>query len=129
MANFARVDKNNIVQSIQIVDDENLLNEHGDEEEEFGIAYLNKMHGVGFTWIQSSLDGSFRKNPASLGGTYDKVKDAFIPIKPYESWVTLNEDTCQWETPVSKPDDGKQYEWNEIEKSWDERTLGTEEWT
>jgi hypothetical protein len=43
--------------------------------------------------------------------------------------VTLNEDTCQWETPVSKPDDGKQYEWNEIEKSWDERTLGTEEWT
>ena len=129
MANFARIDKNGIVQSILVVDNKHLLNEHGIEEEDFGIAYLNKVHGAGFTWVQSSLDGSFRKNAGTVGGTYDKVRDAFIPIKPYASWVTLNEDTCQWEAPVEKLDDGKQYEWNEITKSWDERTPGTEEWT
>jgi hypothetical protein len=129
MANFARIDKKNIVQSIHVVDNENLLNEHGIEEEDFGIVYLNKIHGVGFTWIQSSLDGSFRKNCAAIGCTYDKVRDAFIPITPYDSWVSLNEDTCQWEAPVTKLDDSKDYEWDETTTTWNERIMGTEEWT
>ena len=119
MAHFARIDKNNIVQSVHVVDNKDLINEHDTEEEDFGIVYLNKIHGVGFTWVQSSLEGSFRKNCAAVGCTYDKVQDAFIPIKPHESW-TLNEETCQWEAPTPMPDDDKRYTWNEDTTTWDE---------
>jgi len=121
MAHFARIDKNNIVQSVHVIDNENLLNEHGEEEEVFGIAYLNKIHGVGFTWVQTSYNGNLRKNYAGTGFTYDSERDAFIPPQTYDSW-TLDEDTCQWEAPVTYPDaaEGVSYDWNEATTTWDE---------
>lgn len=61
---------------------------------------------------------SLRKNFASIGYTYDQTRDAFIPPKPFNSWI-LNEDTCLWEAPVAKPDDGQAYTWNEIEQQWE----------
>jgi hypothetical protein len=64
---------------------------------------------------------AFRKNFAGIGYTFDKDRDAFIPPKNYPSW-TLNEDTCQWEAPSARPDDGKKYNWNEETTSWDEIT-------
>ena len=60
-----------------------------------------------------------RKNFAQVGGTYDPVRDAFIPMKPYPSWI-LNESTCRWECPVAYPDDGNMYRWNETDQQWDE---------
>jgi hypothetical protein len=122
MAHFARIDRNNIVKSIHVVDDEHLINEDEEEEEDFGIAYLNKIYGVGFTWVQSSKDGSFRKNQAGKGYTYDRERDAFIAAKTsyLDSWV-LNENTCQWEAPVAYPNDGKVYGWNENTQTWDEQ--------
>ena len=66
----------------------------------------------------------FRKNYAGLGYTYDANRDAFIPPKPYASWV-LNETTCLWDSPVAYPTDvgtpeaPKRYTWNEETKSWD----------
>ena len=60
----------------------------------------------------------FRKNYAGIGYTYDESRDAFIPPKPFDSWV-LDEQSCLWEAPVSMPDDGEQYEWNEETTSWD----------
>lgn len=63
----------------------------------------------------------FRKNYAGIGYKYDESRDAFIPPQPYESW-TLNEFTCQWESPVEKPRDGKIYIWSEDELSWKEVT-------
>ena len=121
MATFARIDKNNIVKSIHEVDDEHLLNEEGKEEEVFGIVYLNNILGVGFTWIQTSYTGVFRKNYAKIGDTYDETRDAFISPKPYSSW-TLDDDTCRWEAPVAKPNDGQSYKWNEETTSWEEIT-------
>ena len=59
----------------------------------------------------------FRKNYAGIGYTYDQTRDAFIPPKPYNSWV-LNENTCLWDPPVEMPSDGKLYEWNEDNKTW-----------
>ena len=59
----------------------------------------------------------FRKNYAGKGYTYDESKDAFIPPKPYNSWL-LNEDTCLWKAPVEIPSDGKRYLWSEDEKKW-----------
>jgi hypothetical protein len=79
-------------------------------------------------WLQTSYrtiggqhpEGKpLRKNYAGLGYTYDAVRDAFIPPKPFESWL-LNDDTCLWEAPVAMPTDGKAYTWNESTGAWDE---------
>ena len=59
----------------------------------------------------------FRKNYAGIGYTYDQTKDAFIPPKPYNSWV-LNENTCLWDPPVEMPSDGNLYIWDEENKTW-----------
>ena len=64
-----------------------------------------------------SRDDGFRKNYAGIGYTYDDQRDAFIPPQPFPSWV-LNEETCLWDAPVSRPDDGKLYNWDEATTSW-----------
>lgn len=61
---------------------------------------------------------ALRKNYAGLGFTYDRTRDAFIPPKPYASWV-LNDDSCLWEAPTPMPTDGAIYQWNESTTSWD----------
>jgi len=61
---------------------------------------------------------AFRKNYAGIGYTYDETRDAFIPPQPYPSW-TLNEESCQWESPVAYPTDGEMYTWNEETQTWD----------
>jgi accessory colonization factor AcfC len=61
---------------------------------------------------------AFRKNYAGLGYTYDETRDAFIPPKNFDSWI-LNEETCQWQSPVPHPTDGGAYTWNEQTVTWD----------
>jgi len=73
--------------------------------------------GDEFLWIQTSYNSNFRKNFAGVGGTYDKTRDAFIPPKPYPSWI-LVEETCQWEAPVVMPIDGTKYNWDEDTLAW-----------
>ena len=68
-------------------------------------------------WIETSKD--IRKNYAGVGYSYDKSRDAFIPPKPFPSWV-LDDATCLWDPPVPLPSDGKNYGWNESTQSWDE---------
>jgi len=78
-------------------------------------------------WVQTSYNTSggihahggtpLRKNYAGIGYTYDRVRDAFIPPKPYPSWV-LNETTCLWDSPVPMPTDGKVYSWDESQGNW-----------
>jgi len=128
MGTFAKLDGNNVVIQVDSLSNKNILNADGVEEEAVGIAFLNKIHGATYNWIQTSyntnagvhdLGGTpFRKNHAGIGYTYDSVRDAFIPIKPYPSW-TLNEDTCQWDAPTPIPNDSKIYTWNEDTTSWD----------
>ena len=79
-------------------------------------------------WIQTSYNtyggvhanggDPMRMNYAGVGYTYDRVRDAFIPPKPYPSWV-LNEDTCLWDAPTPMPDDGQMYTWNDETRNWD----------
>jgi hypothetical protein len=93
-------------------------------EPEFFQTFVDSSPGE---WIQTSyntyggehkLGGTpLRKNYAGIGFTYDRVKDAFIPPKPFASWV-LNEDTCLWDAPVAMPDDGKVYTWDEATTNW-----------
>ena len=70
------------------------------------------------TWVQTYKDKSARTRFAGIGYTYDATRDAFINPKPFESW-SLN-DANTWEAPTPKPDDGKDYRWNEDTKAWDE---------
>jgi hypothetical protein len=65
---------------------------------------------------------ALRKNYAGIGFTYNAQLDAFVPPKPYASWV-FNEDTCLWDAPTIKPNDGKIYRWNEDTTSWQELVL------
>lgn len=58
-----------------------------------------------------------RKNYAGIGYTYDAERDAFIPPKPFESWL-LNEDTCLWDAPTPYPTDGNFYSWDEEQQAW-----------
>ena len=128
MASFAKIGLNNRVMSVESVHNDVLKDADGVEQESLGIDFLTKLHGWAI-WRQTSyntqngvhkLGGTpFRKNHAGIGHTYDEDRSAFIPKKPYESWI-LNEDTCQWEAPVAKPDDGKEYTWNESTKNWGE---------
>tara|TARA_R100001440_G_scaffold7552_1_gene14838 strand:- start:203 stop:577 length:375 start_codon:yes stop_codon:yes gene_type:complete len=62
---------------------------------------------------------ALRKNYGGIGWIYDSEKDAFYEQQPYPSW-TLNDSTCMWESPSAKPDDGKEYYWDENSKSWKE---------
>lgn len=80
----------------------------------------------GTGWVQTSYNTHagqhpegrpLRKNYAGIGYTYDSTRDAFIPPKPYASWI-LNEETCQWGSPVAYPADGKQYTWDETILNW-----------
>lgn len=71
-----------------------------------------------FSGIHANGGTPLRKNYASIGYTYDSIRDAFIAPQPYPSW-TLDENTCCWEAPVVYPDDGNRYDWNEETRSWD----------
>jgi len=116
MALFAKLDSNNKVIKVDSVEDKELLLD-GVENEQKGIDFLNNLFKTNDVWVQTFKDPSRRKNYAGIGHTYDKDKDAFIPINAFSSW-TLNEDTCRWEAPVAYPDDGKLYLWNETILNW-----------
>ena len=118
MASFAKIGLNNKVIEVLSVHDNELLDSNGVEQEVNGIDFLTKLTGWAL-WKQTSYNNNIRKNHAGIGFTYDEDRDAFIPPKPYNSWV-LNETTCLWEAPVNYPDDGKYYAWNEETTSWDE---------
>ena len=118
MAHFAKINSDNIVYEVIVVHNNELLVD-GNESESQGINFLNATYKVdNVNWKQTSYNGNIRKNYAGIGFTYDADKDAFIGPKPYASW-TLDNDTCIWEAPVTRPDDGEEYSWNEDTTSWD----------
>ena len=122
MAHFAKLGTGNIVTAVHVVSNDVATTEQA------GVDFLNNLYKTRDVWKQTSyntvggvhlLGGTpFRKNYAGVGYTYNQTKDAFIPPKPFDSW-TLNEETCLWDPPVVKPDDGQIYNWNETTKQWD----------
>jgi hypothetical protein len=129
MASFAKLNLNNIVERVESVVNDVLKDSNGIEQEQLGINFLKTLYNEpNAIWKQTSYNTKggihteggtpFRKNHAGIGFTYDVNKDAFIPQKPFNSWV-LNETTCLWEAPVARPQDGQIYNWNEQTLSWD----------
>jgi hypothetical protein len=111
MAHYAFLDDNNIVTEVITGIDETELIEGLDPE----IWYGNFR---GQVCKRTSYNGNIRKNYAGIGFTYDVARDAFIAPKPFNSWV-LDEETCQWQSPVAYPTDGFTYTWNEAETAWE----------
>jgi len=112
MAHFAEIDGDNVVTRVLVVPD---------EQENRGHEYLANDLDLGGTWVQTSYNARIRKNYAGIGYKFDSVRDAFIPPKPFASWV-LDEETCNWEAPVARPEDDKMYTWDEATTSWIEVT-------
>lgn len=98
MAHFAKIGLNNIVTEVLVVANRETMDSNGVEHESIGVEFLKTLTGHA-TWVQTSYNGSIRKNYAGVGYTYDSTKDAFIPPKPEGNWV-LNEDTCLWKAEV-----------------------------
>jgi hypothetical protein len=106
MAHFAKLGTGNIVERVEVVSNDIATTEQA------GADFLNNLYKTRDVWKMTSyntfggvhkLGGiPFRKNYAGIGYTYDQTRDAFIPPKPFNSWI-LNEDTCRWEAPVAKP--------------------------
>jgi hypothetical protein len=127
MASFAKIGLNNKVIEVLSVHNNVLKDANGIEQEVNGIDFLTKLTGWAI-WKQTSYNTAggvhklgglpFRKNHASIGMVYDEDRDAFIPKKPFNSWI-LNENTCLWNAPVAMPQNGNKYNWNELTLSWD----------
>lgn len=118
MAHFARLDEINKVIGVHVLNNDVITDDNGNEQEQVGVDFLTQ-HNGGVGWYkQTSYNGSFRKNYAGVGFTYDQARDAFIPPQPYPSWL-LNEDTCRWDAPTPMPDDDQRYMWNEDTQAWD----------
>jgi len=124
MAHFAKLDETNYVTEVVVVNNSELMDEHGQEVEQKGIDFLLSLFGG--NWVQTSYNGRIRKNYAGIGFTYDASRDAFIPPKRYASWV-LNEETCLWDPPVACPTDGKLYSWDEEVTNWVEMPISEEQ--
>ena len=140
MAHFAKLGTGNIITAIHTVNNNELLDENGVEQEAKGVAFLNTLFRTNDIWKQTSyntrfgvhiLGGTpFRKTYAGIGYTYRKDIDGFVPPSPYASWI-LDEATCDWGAPVAKPEtftqnlkdlDGSdapdKYYWNEAALKW-----------
>ena len=129
MAYFAKLGTGNIVETVESINNELLKDSNGIEQENIGIQFLRTLYNEpNANWKQTSYNTSngihklgeipFRKNYAGIGYSYDQTRDAFIPPKPFNSWI-LNEDTCRWEAPVARPQDNNMYSWNEQNQTWD----------
>lgn len=110
MAHYARIDATNtVVQVIVIANDK-------EPTEAAGIAFCEAITGQ-TGWVKTSYNATIRKNFAGIGHTWDAVRNAFIPPKPFPSW-TLNETTCRWDPPTPMPGSGGPWQWDEASLAW-----------
>jgi len=113
MAHFAILKAGNIVEQVVVVSNDVAITEQA------GIEFLRNLYkDKHLPIIQTSYNNNIRKNFAGIGFQYDQQRDAFIAPKPFSSWI-LNEDTCQWQSPIPYPNDENRYKWNEQNQSWD----------
>jgi hypothetical protein len=136
MGYFAKLNENNYVTEVNSVVN-NVFTINNIENENIAADFLNNLYNVNFVWKQTSYNTrggihyqsdnntpsqdqskAFRKNYAGIGYTYDEQRDAFIPPKPYPSWI-LDEFSCLWDPPIPYPTDGNNYYWNEETLNWE----------
>lgn len=114
MAHFAEIDHNNNVINVVVVNND-VITIDGNESEQAGIDFLASLYGHS-NWKQTSYNGSFRKQYAGVGCTYNQELDMFISSKPYKSWTL--DSNGDWQAPVPMPQDGQRYDWDEESQTW-----------
>ena len=119
MAHFCKLGIGNIVERVEVVSNDIATTEQA------GVEFLQNLYKDRAVWKQTSYNANIRKNFAGIGYKYDQTRDAFIPPKPFDSWL-LNETTCHWESPIPMPeltqeqiDNDAGYKWNEQNQTWD----------
>jgi hypothetical protein len=125
MAHFAKLGKGNIVETVVVVSNDIATTEQA------GVDFLNNLYKTKDVWKQTSYNATIRKNYASIGYKYDQARDAFIPPKPFNSWLFI-EETCNWRPPVDYPETytknltdeqgnplKDRYYWNENKVNWE----------
>jgi hypothetical protein len=125
LAHFAKLDENNIVTQVIVVANEDTADTNGVEVEEIGVAFCKKLLGADTRWKQTSYNNNIRVRYAGIGYSYDEALNAFIPPKPFESWI-INEETADWVSPVGPAPDLTEeeiearsfYRWNEENGEW-----------
>jgi len=128
MAHYAFLDENNVVTQVIVGRNEDeVVDGISDWEAHYAEVYgqvckrtsYNSMGGKKRNPETNEMieNAGFRKNYAGIGYTYDASRDAFIPPKPFNSWV-LNEETCLWDAPTPCPADGQMYRWVEEDLNW-----------
>ena len=122
MAHFAKINSDNIVTEVIVINNDVIKDSDGTEQESLGVTFCTQIYGIG-TYKQTSYNSNMRKNMATVGSTYDTTRDAFIRPKIYPSWV-LDEATCRWKPPVDHPSDSEAiggnvlYQWDESFTNW-----------
>lgn len=124
MSHFAHINASGIVDNVIVAELEFIYSKSIDDPERWVQTSYNTRGGVHYG-DNGQPDGKppLRKNYAGIGYTYDQQRDVFIPPKPFPSWV-LNEQSCLWEPPTPRPQDGKRYRWDEATQSWIEIQIG-----
>lgn len=117
MAHFAKINSDNIVEQVIVVNNNVVQDILQRDVEQLGIDFCKKLFGDETNWVQTSYNNNIRKQFAKIGDTYDKEKDKFISPQPFPSWVLDEND--DWQAPTPKPEDDKSYVWNEKDKTWD----------
>lgn len=123
MAHFAKLDQNNVVLSVHVVNND-IITIDGVELEQAGIDFLTSLHGHS-KWKQTSYNRSFRKNFAAIGYIYLEEHDIFISPQPYPSWILDLENAC-WNPPIPKPENMINLVWSEENKLWEESNRGNQ---
>jgi len=126
MAHFCQLDENNVVTQVIVVANEDTSDVNGNEVEEIGVAFCKKLLGADTRWVQTSYNGNFRKRYAGIGYSWNEELSAFVPPRPFESWV-LVEETADWESPVgpapalteAEIEARSFYQWDEENGEWD----------
>jgi hypothetical protein len=124
MAHYAKV-SNGIVTKVIVAEADFFNNFVDDSPGQWLQTSYNTRGGKHYdptTGLESTGKQPLRKNYAGIGFTYDTAKDAFIPAKPFNSWI-LNEETCLWDSPVPYPSDDKMYSWDEDALNWVELVM------
>lgn len=121
MAHFAKLDSNNIVTQVIVVNNAVITDPQGNESEQLGIDFCKSLYGQNTNWVQTSYNSNIRAHYAGIGFTYDSDNDVFYPPQPYPSW--LLDENYIWQAPVPYPAIEKgstdTYDWNEESQSWD----------
>jgi hypothetical protein len=130
MAHFAQLDEYNTVIQVIVVSNEDTSDINGVEVEEIGIAFCKKLLGSDTRWKQTSYNGNMRVHYAGIGYSYNEELDAFVPPKPYPSWI-LDEETVTWKSPIGPAPTLTEeeiaafssYRWDEENVAWVLETL------